>query len=352
MAYSNLSQLHMLNERFEATNFWGVRAYTLAEQLDATEIMVHALTNIGTVAVQTSGLSARATLERALAMALQHDLHDHAGRAYANLISEAVREHDYKLAAGYLNAGLSYMEARDLDLYGVYLRGWQARYHFEQGVWDEAEELAAEVLRRNGGGSVIPIPALIVLGHLRVRRGEEGWQSFLDTARELALPTEELQRIGPLSVARAEAAWWQGDAARCIEEARVGYELAVTGNDRWVLGAIAYWLWRAGGLEDIPGGLPEAYKLMFDGHWREAAQEWERTGCPYEQALALAQGDQEANLEALQIFERLGAVPAARDLKRKMRATGVKGIPAWPSAHHAHRPARPYGARARGARAH
>src|SRR4051794_7828436 len=223
MAYSNLSQLYMLREGFEETKFWGVRAYTLATKLGATEIMVHALTNIGTIEVQTSGLSARATLERALSMALQHDLHDHAGRAYANLISEAVREHDYELAAGYLRDGFAYMEARDLDSYGVYLHGWEARYHFEQGRWPEAEEAAAEVLRRNGGATVIPIPALIVLGHLKVRRGEADWQAPLDTARELALPTGELQRIGPLSVARAEGAWWQGDAARCIEEAWVGY---------------------------------------------------------------------------------------------------------------------------------
>ena len=66
-------------------------------------------------------------------MAREHDLHDHAGRAYANLISEAVREHDYELSARYLSEGLAYTDARDLDSYGIYLRGWAARYHFEQG---------------------------------------------------------------------------------------------------------------------------------------------------------------------------------------------------------------------------
>jgi hypothetical protein len=82
-------------------------------------------------------------------------------------------------------------------------------------------------------------------------------------ARDLVLPTAELQRIGPLSLARAEAAWWRGDAARCVEEARVGFELAIAGADRWILGALAYWLWRAGGLEEVPDRTPEPFKLMI-----------------------------------------------------------------------------------------
>jgi DNA-binding NarL/FixJ family response regulator len=32
-------------------------------------------------------------------------------------------------------------------------------------------------------------------------------------------------------------------------------------------------------------------------------------------------------LQALQIFEELGTGPATRDLKRRLRATGVKGVP-------------------------
>ena len=51
------------------------------------------------------------------------------------------------------------------------------------------------------------IAALVVLGLLRARRGDpEVWEP-LDEALALAAPTGELQRIGPVAAARAEAAW-------------------------------------------------------------------------------------------------------------------------------------------------
>ena len=53
-------------------------------------------------------------------------------------------------------------------------------------------------------------------------------------------------------------------------------------------------------------------------------------GCPYEQALALAEGDESAQLAALEILETLGAGPAVERLRQTLRATGVRGIPRGP----------------------
>lgn len=328
MAFGNLAQLYTLADRSEEGKLWGVRARALAEQFGATDIEVHALTSIGTADIQMGGASK--TLEKALLIARQHEMHDHAGRAYANLISLSVQDHRYGLADQYLHEGLAYMEARDLDSYAIYLHGWQARCYFEQGRWEDAEKEAAEALQMRGGDSVIPIPALIVMGHLKVRKGVADGFTILDRARELALPTGELQRIGPLAVARAEAAWWHGDPQRCAEESRAGYQLALEGTDRWIMSALAYWLWRAGALEHIPERVTEPFKLMIEGRWREAAQEWERIGCPYEQALALSEGNTEARLQALQIFERLGAVPALRRLRQRLQEEGIRGVPRGP----------------------
>jgi hypothetical protein len=47
------------------------------------------------------------------------------------------------------------------------------------------------------------------------------------------------------------------------------------------------------------------------GDWKAAAAAWERIGCPYERALALAGGDEPAQLQALDILTGLGATPAA-----------------------------------------
>ena len=64
------------------------------------------------------------------------------------------------------------------------------------------------------------------------------------------------------------------------------------------------------------------------GDWQAAARAWEEIGCPYEQAMALADSDAEGPLRtALEIFERLDAVPMAAIVRRKLRASGVRSIP-------------------------
>ena len=72
------------------------------------------------------------------------------------------------------------------------------------------------------------------------------------------------------------------------------------------------------------------YALQISGDWRAAAEAWRETGCPYEEATALADGDEHAKRAALEIFERLGAGPAAEKLRQVLRATGVRGIPRGP----------------------
>jgi DNA-binding NarL/FixJ family response regulator len=68
------------------------------------------------------------------------------------------------------------------------------------------------------------------------------------------------------------------------------------------------------------------------GDWRAAADAWRRLGCPYEEARALADGDAVAQARALDLFERIGARPAAADLRRTMRRQGLSGVPRGPHA--------------------
>jgi DNA-binding NarL/FixJ family response regulator len=55
--------------------------------------------------------------------------------------------------------------------------------------------------------------------------------------------------------------------------------------------------------------------------------QWER---PYEQALALAEGDVPARLAALEILDDMGAIPLATWIRRGLRREGVKKIPLGP----------------------
>jgi DNA-binding CsgD family transcriptional regulator len=100
----------------------------------------------------------------------------------------------------------------------------------------------------------------------------------------------------------------------------------------WVQSELAFWLWRTGEIESPPEGLGGPFALQMSGAWREAAQEWERIGCPYQQADALADGDEASMREALEIFSGLGAEPAADQVRARMRAAGVPRIPSRPRA--------------------
>ena len=117
------------------------------------------------------------------------------------------------------------------------------------------------------------------------------------------------------------------DRDRAAAEAFSSYELALSRNDPWTFGQVAYWMWCAGKQDISLERLALPYALMIKGEWQAAAQEWERIGCPFEHALALAEGDNSAKQEALAIFERLGAKPAAQDLRKKLQAQGIKNIP-------------------------
>ena len=115
MAYSAMSQRHMLSEDNLAAVDWGQRALRIAEPLGLTETVVHALNNVGTAELQMGDLAGRAKLERSLELALAHGMHEHAGRAYINLADHALVVRDYDRARQLLADGLAYMRERDLD---------------------------------------------------------------------------------------------------------------------------------------------------------------------------------------------------------------------------------------------
>jgi DNA-binding CsgD family transcriptional regulator/tetratricopeptide (TPR) repeat protein len=339
MAYSNQSQLAMVASRTDEAVAWGDRAIELAEQLGQTEILVHALNNVGTAEMCASRPAGQLTLERSLALALADGLEEHAARAYTNLACSALNLRDYPLASRNLDEGVRYCTERDLDTWRLYMLVAQARADFEQGRWTQATRTVDSVLRDPRTAPVNRIEALAVLGRVRALRGDPGVWPPLDEALALATVTAELQRLGPVAVARAEAAWLEGDPAAArgvVEEALDLAERMAGQNWPWVAGELAFWLWRLGGPDRLPtSGLPdgvaEPFALQMAGAWDAAAACWRALGCPYEAAAALADSDQEPQLRAaLAELERLGARPLAAAVARKLRELGVRGLARGP----------------------
>jgi DNA-binding CsgD family transcriptional regulator len=136
----------------------------------------------------------------------------------------------------------------------------------------------------------------------------------------------EIQRICPIAIARAEAAWWRGDLKQVVMEVQAAYELALKHQHPWELGELSFWLWRAGALLSVPENIANPFALQIAGDWRAAAQEWEQIGCPYEQATSLADGDTAAQLRALEIFQRLEARPAIMFLQQKLQNASAQQL--------------------------
>jgi DNA-binding CsgD family transcriptional regulator len=329
-AYSNRSQLHMLACETDEAVSWGSRAIELAQKLDATETLVHALNNVGYAQLLAHDEQGRAKLEESLRLSLAHNLEEHASRAFTNLTSVALMNRDYSLALRYVDEGIAYATQHDLESCKGYMTTARARVHFETGRWTMATDDAALVLGLSRGYNVSRIPALTILGHVRVRRGDPDALGALSEAQQLAMETGEIQRLAPIASARVEMAWVAGDSAQVIAEAKSILEMAREYSDPWLDGEFAFWLWRVGASRHLEQEIAEPYALQIAGDWRAAADFWRRIGCPYEQALALFDGDEAAQRDALTIFEKLGAEPAAEKLRHRLRAAGARGISRGP----------------------
>ena len=329
-AYSNRAQLHMLAGQTTEAVFWGSRAIELAQKFDATETLVHALNNVGSSQLYAHDEQGWAKLEESLRLSLAHNLEEHASRAFTNLSSVALMDRDYAQALRYLDEGNAYATEHDLESCKRYMLTARAWVHFETGRWTMAADDAAAVLEHSLGYNVARIPALTILGHIRVRRGDPDAMRALSEAYELAMLTKETARLAPIASARAEMAWLAGDVEQVLAEAQSILQIGKDDNDLWLHGEFTFWLWRAGVTQPIEKAIAEPYALQIAGNWRAAADLWKEIGCPYEEAVALSDGDERAQLEALSIFEKLGAEPAAEKLRQKLRATGVRGIPRGP----------------------
>ena len=328
MAYSTMAQLDMLSEDYLEAVQWGDRALNFAERFGFKEVLVHALNSVGTAKLYMGRPEGALEIERSLELALAHEMHDHAARAYSNLACDALMVRNYALARARLAEGLAYARERDLDRGTLYELAMRARLYLEEGHWQDADNDATTV--RSAGQTVARIDAIIVLGCVHLRRGDPDARMLLEEARDLALAAGEIQRIAPMAVARAEAAWLQGDQRRIREELEAAYELALKHPEPWRLGELSLWLWRGGTLKLAPEGIAEPYRLEIAGDWEAAAAAWQQIGCPYEEALALANGGRAAQLQALEILTRLGAAPAAKLIRRNMRERGEHGIPRGP----------------------
>ena len=328
-AYRVEAQLRMLNRDQDVAIAWADKAIALAEAFGRRDVLAAALSAKGAAVMMFVDYDAgHALLQRALDIALADRLHFIAANILGNLGSGSGEVFRLAQAEAHLNEAIAFANRHEIDFYRHYCVAWLALTQMHRGRWDDALELAHDAVLQASHRSTGRVMALVALGRLRARRGEPGVAEALDEALELALASGTLQRVAPTRAARAEAAWLRGDLKGCADEAQAAWPLALAHRHPWFVGELACWLQRAGRTVEVNRALvAEPYALQLDGRWRDGAAAWSAIGCPYEQAGALAGGDPAAQLDALALYEQLGARPAADALRKQMRAAGVRGLP-------------------------
>jgi DNA-binding CsgD family transcriptional regulator len=242
----------------------------------------------------------------------------------------AVDHHLGAVAARFIPEGSEYCEVHEVHDCLSYIRAYAAHFELNAGRWNEAAQLAGRLIERHNLAIAQRLPAMVVLGLVRARRGDPGVERLLNEAMGLAQPTGELQRIGRIAAASAEVAWYRGDTPRVAEQAQLGLQTAVGKHDAWLIGQLAFWGRRADPTLQVPSDIAEPYALMIAGKWEAAAAAWQALEMPYERALALAEGTEDSLRESLAILEQLGAGPLGAIVRQRLRERGVRGIPRGP----------------------
>lgn len=210
-------------------------------------------------------------------------------------------------------------EIRPLEIYA------QAMYSeilVWKGDWAAAEDAATEVLGTHPHSEII---AWRMLGLIQARRGRSEARAMLDRMWSLAEASGELQHVDPGAAVLAEHMWLTGeDDLDQVMRLQGVLDRSMRSGFVWPSGALAFWMWKLGLLEAVPDRISDFYRWIIEGEWQAAAEFWEARGVPYERGLALMHGDDDARIQAIEIFETLGASVAANRVRRELLDRGVR----------------------------
>lgn len=327
-AYCQLAQLLLAAEDPGAAREYSERATALAARVGQGGATVEAMLTAGWVEMFTGKREGLEELERAVELAEKSGLHSLAVGAEVVIVRTAGRLRWWEVADAHLRAGLEICDGRDFDVWRYYLIAWRAKLALARGRWDEVAANAEISLMKECPFS--RIHALVALGLVRARRGDPDPWVLLDEARATALPRQELQWIGPVAVARAEAAWLEGRPEAIAAELEPALGFPMRPGDPYAA-ALAYWGGHAGveiPLANSPD--PDPYLLQMAGECERAARRWRELGCPYDEAIALAEsGEADALQGAHEQLRSLGAAPAVGIVARRLRELGER-VPRGP----------------------
>jgi DNA-binding CsgD family transcriptional regulator len=268
---------------------------------------------------------ARERLRAILASATDH-LDEVYSMGYSNLSYLDVEQRRFGPAAELLGVSIPLTVERDLPICRAWQVGSRGRLRLLQGDWDGALEDATAVL----SGPTAPLACTwphLVRGLVTLRRGGDA-DADLEEAWRLACCYGEPIRLLPAAAALAERAWLANGVDARFDAWRELLEQSPRVGLEWARGELACWLHRLDPDVDADDVAPP-YRCQLDGDLEQAAAWWADLAAPYERALALIDGGQAEEVRAgLDGLDRLAADGVAAKVRRELRSSGLKVVPA------------------------
>ena len=245
---------------------------------------------------------------------------------WSNITYFDVEQRRLDVAADLLDVSIPLMLEHDLPICRVWQIGSRARLQLMVGEWDDAVADAELVLDAPSAPLARTWPSLI-RALVDLRRHGAGSGSLND-AWQLACRFAEPIRMLPVAAAIAELCWATGVSDDRMPQCRELLAGGPIAGLEWSRGELAVWLRRLGEDVDVTG-IAAPYRLVLDGAYEAAADEFHRLSMPYDAALALVDSGDPANAaRALDILDRLGADAIAAKIRRDLRSQGVSAVPA------------------------
>jgi DNA-binding CsgD family transcriptional regulator/tetratricopeptide (TPR) repeat protein len=311
----------------------GERAEELAVQLGDQDRALHIRVSTLVARLAAGDLTVWPSLEQIHRDAAARGDIDLAARALMSLASVVADElAEYAEAEQLVEGALAFTAQHDLEGFHLAMLSVRSIVRLERGEWSGALIDADATLAAAGDHGVNSILALVARGRIQAARGDPQALTTLDDAARSAEGVGDVPFVAPVADARSEYFLLVGDPERAYEEARRGLDYAGgEGGVPFTVGRLGWRIWRAGGVADeVPAVTAQPYRLMVEGEWSKAAEEWGRRGATYLRAEALAEGGEGPASEALTVLDGLGAVRAAQRLRAELRRRGITRVPRGP----------------------
>jgi DNA-binding CsgD family transcriptional regulator len=214
---------------------------------------------------------------------------------------------------------------RDVPFGRSWLHAVRARLKLLVGDWDDATADAEVVL----GGASAPLVRTwpLVVQALTSLRRDGAAMDGIDDAWWVLCRFGEHFRLFP-AAAIAEQAWLTGTADDRLDGCRALLNSCPVDGINMAIGDLAMWLRRLDPSVDTDRAIGP-HRLLLDGDFQAAADEFHRLSMPYEAALALVDsGDADLARRGLDVLDRLGAAAVAAKVRRDLRSSGMTVVPA------------------------